>query len=60
MRKFKRRHEKFEHDEPLKVSEMVQPAVSPVLQKSKIEKGLISKFDSLFLILYFLKLNFDM
>ena len=43
MRKFKRRQEKFEYDEALKVSQIIQPPVSPVSQRSKIEKGSISK-----------------
>ena len=44
MRKFKRRQRKFQYDEPMKVCQIPQPPVSPVLKKSKIEKGLISKF----------------
>ena len=44
MRKFKRRQRKFKYDEPMKGCQIAQPPVWPVLKKSKIEKGLISKF----------------
>ena len=43
MRKFKRRQRKFKYDEPRKVCQIAQPPLSPVLKKSKIEKGFISK-----------------